>query len=68
MRNAGVKPDSVSYNMILSVFSKMNDLERAEAVFDNLRKENLTPTTACYNILPNLYARRGDHAKCKSVV
>ncbi|KAK4558410.1 hypothetical protein RGQ29_007951 [Quercus rubra] len=51
-------PDVVTYNLWLTACASQNDVETAEKVFLELKKENIVPDWVTYSALTNLYIKK----------
>lgn len=60
MKELGVKPDTISYNIIINGFRRVGDVDAAAARVQDLLAEGLTPDHSTYNILLRICADRGD--------
>ncbi|KAL2897394.1 hypothetical protein RDABS01_039177 [Bienertia sinuspersici] len=60
------KPDTVTYNLWLTMCQCLNEVETAETVFLELKKANIEPDWMAYSILTSLYTKKGmnDRAEC----
>jgi len=59
MQQLGVKPNSTTYNALINMFLKLEEVDEAFVMLDRMRKEdNLRPNMASYYIfVKNLLAR-----------
>nr|POE85335.1 pentatricopeptide repeat-containing protein, mitochondrial [Quercus suber] len=51
-------PDVITYNLWLTACASQNDVETAEKVFLELKKENIVPDWVTYSALTNLYIKK----------
>ncbi|CAH1435180.1 unnamed protein product [Lactuca virosa] len=65
MHRAGVRPDVVSYALLISAYGKARREEEALAVFEEMLDAGVRPTQKAYNILLDAFAISGmvDQAK-----
>ncbi|KAE8716272.1 hypothetical protein F3Y22_tig00110151pilonHSYRG00238 [Hibiscus syriacus] len=59
MLEAGMKPDSVSYNSLITYFCKTEDFEIAGEVMKQMINQGVIPTTATYGALIQAYCSNG---------
>jgi pentatricopeptide repeat protein len=59
MRQLGVKPNATTYNALINMFLKLEEVDEAFALLEKMRKEdNLHPNMASYYIfIKNLLGR-----------
>ncbi|KAI5814259.1 hypothetical protein BZA77DRAFT_319410 [Pyronema omphalodes] len=60
MKERGVKPDTIAYNIIINGFRRVGDVDAAAARVQDLLAEGLSPDRTTYNILLRICADRGD--------
>lgn len=59
MQRAGVRPDVVSYTLLISAYGKARKEEEALAVFEEMLDARVRPTQKAYNILLHAFAISG---------
>ncbi|WOL03404.1 hypothetical protein Cni_G12124 [Canna indica] len=59
MQRAGIKPDVVSYALLISAYGKARREEEALAVFEEMLDAGVRPTRKAYNILLDAFAISG---------
>ncbi|KAE9448005.1 hypothetical protein C3L33_20104, partial [Rhododendron williamsianum] len=59
MQRAGVRPDVVSYTLLISAYGKARREEEALAVFEEMLDAGVRPTQKAYNILLHSFALSG---------
>ncbi|CAK9133321.1 unnamed protein product [Ilex paraguariensis] len=60
LEEAGVKPDSVTYNTLISYFSETGDFRTAHTLMRRMVKEGLVPTVVTYGTLIHAYCLVGN--------
>ncbi|KAM6564556.1 hypothetical protein CsatB_024554 [Cannabis sativa] len=63
MRNAGLKPDAISYNYLMTSYCKSGMLDEAKKVFDGLEGNGCNPNAATFRSLIYYLCRNGDFDK-----
>lgn len=61
-------PDIVTYNIWLTVCASKDDMETAEKVFVELKREKIDPDWLTYSTLTNLYIKKECHEKAASAL
>ncbi|XP_068657049.1 pentatricopeptide repeat-containing protein At3g59040 [Aristolochia californica] len=67
MQRAGVRPDVVSYALLISSYGKARRQEEALAVFEEMLDADVRPTRKAYNILLDAFAISGMVEEAKKV-
>jgi pentatricopeptide repeat protein len=68
MREMGVKPDVVSYNCLVEVYSKGRELDKAYKVVEKMRDEDIKPDVITYTSLIGGLGLVGQPDKAKDVL
>jgi pentatricopeptide repeat protein len=64
---SGQRPDLLTYNILLSMYSRTKNPEKAELVFQELRNSGIPPDTVSFNIILDMYGKRGEVGKTEGV-
>ncbi|KAL8153752.1 hypothetical protein V2J09_011512 [Rumex salicifolius] len=67
MQRAGLKPDVVSYALLISAYGKARQEEEALAVFEEMLDAGVRPTHKVYNILLDAFAISGMVEQARTV-
>ncbi|URE23570.1 tify domain [Musa troglodytarum] len=67
MQRAGVKPDVVSYALLISAYGKARREQEALAVFEEMLDAGVRPTRKAYNILLDAFAISGMVEEARTV-
>ncbi|XP_072970818.1 pentatricopeptide repeat-containing protein At3g59040 [Typha angustifolia] len=67
MQRAGLKPDVVSYTLLISAYGKARREEEALAVFEEMLDAGVRPTRKSYNILLDAFAISGMVEEARTV-
>merc|ERR1719324_2042153 len=60
IREAGLAPDSVSYNSVMHGCALVGDPQRAEYWYQQMKREGIKANSITYNIMINAHAKNGD--------
>ncbi|KAL4563771.1 hypothetical protein LXL04_027816 [Taraxacum kok-saghyz] len=60
MEDSGTKPDSVTYNTLISYFTQNNDLDTTHKFLKQMVKDGNTPTVVTYGALIHAYCTSGN--------
>ncbi|KAG2252462.1 hypothetical protein Bca52824_082598 [Brassica carinata] len=60
MEGAKMKPDSITYNTLVSFFCKLKDFESVQKMMENMREDGLHPTVVTYGVIIEAYCSAGD--------
>ncbi|KAF8249884.1 hypothetical protein K440DRAFT_189713 [Wilcoxina mikolae CBS 423.85] len=63
----GIKPDVISYNILINVHRKVGDVDGAARRVQEMLDRGLKPDTTTYNILLKMCASRGDVAGAENI-
>ncbi|GJP35854.1 hypothetical protein CLOM_g20401 [Closterium sp. NIES-68] len=63
MKEKGLMPDEVAYNIILTSLSRLGQIEKMESYLARMRADGAQPTIVTYNILIGAYALAGQFEK-----
>ena len=68
MRQLGVKPNATTYNALINMFLKLEEVDEAFALLEKMRKEdNLHPNMASYYIFIKNLIGRNDIEKAREL-
>jgi len=67
LQQAGVQPDIITYNSLISAYSKGEQWERAMQVFKAIPMQGLTPDIPTYNPLLSVIWQCGQRAKANEL-
>ncbi|XP_022855806.1 pentatricopeptide repeat-containing protein At1g02370, mitochondrial-like [Olea europaea var. sylvestris] len=66
MKKRDIQPDTFTYNILMHGYSRLNDIEGAERVFEEIKRENAKVCNwTTYSNLAVLYVRAGLHEKAE---
>ncbi|KAF8406407.1 hypothetical protein HHK36_008494 [Tetracentron sinense] len=60
MNSAGIKPDTISYNYLLTCYCKHGMIEEAKKVYEDLEGNGCAPNAATYRTFMHYLCRNGD--------
>lgn len=63
MSNAGLKPDTISYNYLMTCYCKNGMMDEAKKVFEELEENGCNPNAASFRTLIFYLCRSGDYEK-----
>ncbi|KAH0435901.1 hypothetical protein IEQ34_026524 [Dendrobium chrysotoxum] len=67
MQRSGIKPDVVSYTLLISAYGKARREDEALAVFEEMLNAGVRPTRKAYNVLLDAFAISGMLQEAKTV-
>lgn len=63
MSNAGLKPDTISYNYLMTCYCKSGMMDEAKKVYEGLEENGCNPNAATFRTYIYYLCRNGDHEK-----
>jgi pentatricopeptide repeat protein len=68
MLKARVRPDAVTFNLMIQIMGKIKRPDKAQQFFDLMERHSITPNTLHYNALLNAYCATGNMTEAENLL